>query len=127
MNKYSPTGESFLTMASQLNNELVNSSVILNYKSAQLKLNADTTAMELIDKLTAKRKELNQQQSSGTFTPDSLNEYSKIQIEVEKNQTIIKYSQTQQEAIQFLKNVNGEISQLIGIDFSSLIKRSTTC
>ena len=127
MNKYSPTGESFLTMVSQLNDVLVNISVIRKYKSAQEKLNANKAAIELIRKLNAARKKLNEQQSSGTFNENSLNDYYNISNEVEKNQTIIEYSQSQQEAIQFLKNVNYEISQLIGIDFSSLIKRSNTC
>ena len=127
VNKYSPTGESFLTMVSQLNDVLVNISVIRKYKSAQEKLNANKAAIELIRKLNAARKKLNEQQSSGTFNENSLNDYYNISNEVEKNQTIIEYSQSQQEAIQFLKNVNYEISQLIGIDFSSLIKRSNTC
>ena len=127
MNKYSSSGESFLTMATQLSDELANISVIKKYQSAQKKLNANAGAMELLRKLSAARKELSEKQYSGTFTQDSLNDYSNIQNEVEKNQTILEYSQTQQKAIQFLKNVNIEISQLIGIDFSSLIKRSNTC
>ena len=127
MNKYSPTGESFLTMVSQMNDELVTIPVIKYYKNAQVKLNANEAAMELIRKLNAARKKLNEQQSSGTFNENSLNDYYNISNEVEKNQTIIEYSQAQKEAIQFLKNVNYEISQLIGIDFSSLIKRSNTC
>jgi cell fate (sporulation/competence/biofilm development) regulator YlbF (YheA/YmcA/DUF963 family) len=127
MTQYSPTGESFLTMVSQLNDELVSISVIKDYKNAQTELNADKKAMELIRNLSAARKKLNEQQYAGTFTQASLEEYSKIQKEVEENKTINRYSQTQQAAVQFLKNVNFEISQLIGLDFSSLIKRSNTC
>lgn len=127
MKQYSPTGESFLTMVSQLNDELVSISVIKDYKNAQTELNADKKAMELIRNLSAARKKLNEQQYAGTFTQASLEEYSKIQKEVEENKTINRYSQTQQAAVQFLKNVNFEISQLIGLDFSSLIKRSNTC
>ena len=123
----SPTGQSFITMAAQLGDELVNISVIKNYKDAQNKLNSDAVAMELIRKLSAARKDLSEKQYAGTITPDSLNNYYSIQNEVEKNPTIIEYSQTQQEAVQFLKNVNFKISQLIGTDFSSLIKRSNTC
>jgi cell fate (sporulation/competence/biofilm development) regulator YlbF (YheA/YmcA/DUF963 family) len=128
MNKIiSSTGQSFITIATQLGVELNTISVIKNYKNAQQKLNSDAGAMDLIRNLSAARKELSQKQQSGTFTPDSLKVYSTIQNEVEKNQTILEYSQTQQEAVQFLKNVNLEISQSIGIDFSSLIKRSNTC
>jgi cell fate (sporulation/competence/biofilm development) regulator YlbF (YheA/YmcA/DUF963 family) len=128
MNKIiSSTGQSFITIATQLGVELNTISVIKNYKNAQQKLNSDAGAMDLIRKLSAARKELSEKQQSGTFTPDSLKVYSTIQNEVEKNQTILEYSQTQQEAVQFLKNVNLEISQSIGIDFSSLIKRSNTC
>jgi cell fate (sporulation/competence/biofilm development) regulator YlbF (YheA/YmcA/DUF963 family) len=128
MNKtISSTGQSFITIATQLGVELNTISVIKNYKNAQQKLNSDAGAMDLIRNLSAARKELSQKQQSGTFTPDSLKVFSTIQNEVEKNQTILEYSQTQQEAVQFLKNVNLEISQSIGIDFSSLIKRSNTC
>lgn len=127
MNKYSSSGESFLSKATQLSNEITNFSVIQKYQRAQKELNSDSGAMELIRKLSTARKELNQKQYLGTFTQDSLNEYSKIQNEVEKNKTINEYTQAQQEAMQFLKNVNLEISQLIGIDFSSLMKRSNTC
>ena len=128
MNKtITSTGQSFITMTTQLGDELVNISVIKNYKSAQKELNSDAGAMELIRKLSAARKDLSEKQFSGTIDPDSLNDYYNIQNEVEKNQTINEYSQTQQDAVQFLKNVNFEISQLIGTDFSSLIKRSNTC
>lgn len=127
MSKYSLTGQSFITMATQLSEELANISIISNYKSAQGKLNADGEAMELIRKLTAARQELYKKQTTGAFTPESLNDYYNIQNEAEKNSTIMEYSFAQQEAVQFLKNVNFEISQLIGIDFSSLIKRSNTC
>lgn len=127
MNKFSPTGESFLTMAAQLNNELVNTSIIQKYKSAQSKLNADATAMKLLRRLSDARNEINKMQMTGTFIPEVLNNYGEIQNEVESNPTIMEYSLAQQEAIQLLKNVNFEISQLIGIDFSSLIKRQTNC
>ncbi len=127
MNKYSPTGLSFITIAAQLSDELVSIPNIKKYKDAQKKLNEDAGAMELLRNLSAARKELNKKQISGTFTQESLNDYYNIQNEVEKNPTIMEYSLAQQEAMQFLKNVNFEISQLIGIDFSSLIKRSNTC
>ena len=127
MNKYSLTGVSFLTMVTQLGEELDTISVIKNYQNAQKKLNSDAKAMELIRKFSAARKDLSEKQYSGTITPDSLNNYHSIQNEVEKNQTILEVSQTQQEAVQFLKNVNFKISQLIGTDFSSLIKRTNTC
>ena len=128
MNKtITSTGQSFITMTNQLGEEMTTISVIKNYKDAQNKLNSDAVAMELIRKLSATRKDLSEKQFSGTIDPDSLNDYYSIQNEVEKNPTIMEYSQTQQEAVQFLKNVNFEISQLIGTDFSSLIKRSNTC
>jgi len=127
MNKYSPTGLSFITMAAKLSDELVSIANIKNFKGAQKKLNEEPGAMELLRKLSAARKELSQKQISDTFTQESLNDFYDVQKEVEKNSTINEYSQAQQEAIQFLKNVNFEISQLIGIDFSSLIKRSNTC
>lgn len=127
MNKYSPTGESFLTMVSQLNSELTDISIIKNYRNAQLKLNADATAMGLIRKLSDARNEMNKMQMAGTFIPEVLNNYGTLQNEVESNPIIMEYSLAQQEAVQFLKNVNYEISERIGLDFSTLIKRNNTC
>ena len=70
MNKYSPTGVSFLTMVTQLGEELNTISVIKNYKNAQINLNSDSTAMELIRKFSAARKDLSEKQYSGTITPN---------------------------------------------------------
>jgi cell fate (sporulation/competence/biofilm development) regulator YlbF (YheA/YmcA/DUF963 family) len=128
MNKtISPTGQSFITMTNQLGEEMTTISVISNLKASQKKLNEDLHAMELLRKLSVSRKELTEKQSSGTFTPDSLNDYSNIQKEVENNPTIREFSLAQQEVVQFMREVNSEISSLIGIDFSSLIPRKNSC
>ena len=123
----SPTGQSFITMTTQLGEEMTTISVISNYKALQKKLNEDLHAMELLRKLSASRKELSEKQSSGTFTQDSLKDYSSIQKEVENNQTIREFSLAQQEVMQFVREVNSEISSLMGIDFSSLIPRNNSC
>jgi len=128
MNKtISPTGQSFITMTTQLGEEMATISVISNYKALQKKLNEDLHAKELLGKLSASRKELSEKQSSGTFTQDSLKDYSNIQKEVENNQTIREFSLAQQEVVQFMREVNSEISSLLGIDFSSLIPRNNSC
>jgi cell fate (sporulation/competence/biofilm development) regulator YlbF (YheA/YmcA/DUF963 family) len=128
MNKtISPTGQSFITMTNQLGEEMATISVLRNFKASQKKMNEDLNAMELLRKLSASRKELSEKQSSGTFTQDSLNDYSNIQKEVENNPTIREFSLAQQEVVQFMREVNSEISSLIGIDFSSLIPRKNSC
>ena len=128
MNKtISSTGQSFITMTSQLGEELANISVIKNYQSAQKKLNSDAVAMELLRKLSTARKDLSEKQFSGTFTQDSLKDYSSIQKEVEKNLTIREFSLAQQEVVHLLREVNSEISNLIGTDFSSLLPRTNSC
>ena len=128
MNKtISSTGQSFITMTSQLGEELANISVIKNYQSAQKKLNSDAAAMEILRKLSAARKDLSKKQFSGTFTQDSLKDYSSIQKEVEKNLTIREFSLAQQEVVQLMREVNSEISNLLGTDFSSLLPRTNSC
>lgn len=128
MNKtISSTGQSFITMTTQLGEELANISVIKNYQSAQKKLNIDAGAMELLRNLSAARKDLSEKQFSGTFTQDNLHDYSDIQKEVEKNQTIHEFSLAQQEVVHLLREVNSEISNLIGTDFSSLLPRNKSC
>jgi cell fate (sporulation/competence/biofilm development) regulator YlbF (YheA/YmcA/DUF963 family) len=123
----SSTGQSFITMTTQLGEEMVGISVISNYRALQKKLNEDLSAKELLRRLSASRKELSEKQSSGTFTQDSLNDYSNIQKEVENNPTIREFSLAQQEVMQFMREVNSEISSLLGIDFSSLIPRNNSC
>jgi cell fate (sporulation/competence/biofilm development) regulator YlbF (YheA/YmcA/DUF963 family) len=128
MNKtISTSGLSFITMTTQLGEEMATISVISNYKALQKKLNEDLHAKELLGKLSASRKELSEKQSSGTFTQDNLNDYSNIQKEVENNPTIREFSLAQQEVMQFVREVNSEISSLMGIDFSSLIPRKNSC
>jgi cell fate (sporulation/competence/biofilm development) regulator YlbF (YheA/YmcA/DUF963 family) len=123
----SSTGQSFITMTTQLGEEMAGISVISNYRALQKKLNEDLSAKELLRRLSASRKELSEKQSSGTFTQDSLNDYSNIQKEVENNPTIREFSLAQQEVMQFMREVNSEISSLLGIDFSSLIPRNNSC
>jgi cell fate (sporulation/competence/biofilm development) regulator YlbF (YheA/YmcA/DUF963 family) len=123
----SSTGQSFITMTTQLGEEMAGISVIRNYRALQKKLNEDLSAKELLRRLSASRKELSEKQSSGTFTQDSLNDYSNIQKEVENNPTIREFSLAQQEVMQFMREVNSEISSLLGIDFSSLIPRNNSC
>jgi cell fate (sporulation/competence/biofilm development) regulator YlbF (YheA/YmcA/DUF963 family) len=123
----SSIGQSFMTMATQLGEELATISVISNYRATQKKLNEDDNAKEILRKLSAARKELGEKQFSGTITQEILDEYSKIQKEVENNQTIREFSLAQQENVQFLREVNLEISNLIGIDFSSLLPRNNSC
>ena len=48
-----------------------------------------------------------------------------IQQTVLRNTVILDYAQAQQEVVDFLREINGEISQLLGIDFASFANHAT--
>jgi len=126
MSNNSSIGESFISLANQLGEVLSRISVIKNYQEQQKRLYESQEAMYLLRKLSDARKELNTKQRLGTITQEDINSYQKIYDEVGKTPIITEYYQAQQDAVQFLRNVNFEISQLIGIDFSSLIRKKSS-
>ena len=54
-----------------------------------------------------------------------MDELRAIQEQVQKNTVIMDYAGAQQQAVDFLREINTEISQLLGINFASLANHST--
>jgi len=75
----------------------------------------------LLEQLSAAQAELRTRQMSGSVIQNDIDALRALQGEVQSNRVIRNYAQTQQAAIAFLPQVNQEISQLLGLDFASLV------
>jgi cell fate (sporulation/competence/biofilm development) regulator YlbF (YheA/YmcA/DUF963 family) len=105
---------------------LLASEPFLVYQQSQARMNSDLQAHALLERLSALQTGLRRKQTNGCVTQVDIEELRAAQAEVRANQTIMAYAQSQQEAVNFLREINQEISQLLGVDFASL-SRATTC
>jgi cell fate (sporulation/competence/biofilm development) regulator YlbF (YheA/YmcA/DUF963 family) len=106
---------------------LQQSEPFLHYQMAVRKLHGDRTAMQLLADLAEAQRNIREQQYSNTISDRDLNHLRELQNAIRSNDAILAYGIAQQEAIAFLREVNDAISNLIGIDFASLTRRSGCC
>lgn len=116
-----------LEVASNLAENLAQSEPFLRYKAAEEKLTADTGAQNLLAELSELQQTVRAQQYAGGISESQLKRLRELQTAANQNETIQEYGLAQEYAVAFLREVNQEISQLIGIDFASLTRRSSGC
>ena len=104
---------------------LLASEPFLAYHQSKERLESDTQARGLLERLSALQSGLRRKQSNGGVTKAEIDELRAFQLQVQANATIMAYAQSQQEAVNYLREINQEISQLLGIDFASLARQST--
>ena len=104
---------------------LLASEPILAYHQSQARLESDPAARGLLERLSALQSSLRRKQTNGGVTQAEIDELRAVQAQVQANATIMAYAQSQQEAVNFLREINQEISQLLGMDFASLARQST--
>ena len=97
------------------------------YQKSRVQYKSDSQAHALIERLSALQTEFRHKQTNGNVTEADIKELGAVQSEVQSNATLIAYSTTQQAAASFLREINQEISQLLGVDFASLAKQSSCC
>jgi cell fate (sporulation/competence/biofilm development) regulator YlbF (YheA/YmcA/DUF963 family) len=78
-----------------------------------------------MERLSNAQATVRQQQVSGNVGQAEVNSLRLIQRTALSNPVILDYAQAQQEAVEFLREINGEISQLLGIDFASFANHAT--
>jgi cell fate (sporulation/competence/biofilm development) regulator YlbF (YheA/YmcA/DUF963 family) len=105
---------------------LLASEPFLAYHQSQVRLDSDPQARALLERLSALQSGLRRKQTNGGVTQAEIEELRAVQDQVQANATILAYAQSQQEAVNFLREINQEISQLLGVNFASLA-RATTC
>ncbi len=104
---------------------LLASELFMHYQEARKLINEDSEARPLMERLSNSQATVRQQQTSGSVGQAEVDSLRLIQQRVLRNPVILDYAQSQQEAVDFLREINAEISQLLGIDFASFAKHAT--
>lgn len=116
-----------LAATEDLANQLLASESFTAYHAAHGWFNADPEARALLQQLSQSQAELRQKQARRTVTQSDVDQLKVLQSAVQADRTIADYARTQQAAIGFLREINREISELLGVDFAALAKRSGCC
>ena len=101
------------------------SDTFVRYRQIQIWMNEDHKAHALLEQLSKNQANLRKKQSNGGVTQNEIDSLRTLQEQVQNNKVIMTYTQSQQEAVNFLREVNNEISQLLGIDFASFANHAT--
>ena len=121
-----PTLTTTMQEATQsLIDNLLASEAFVRYQRAHTRLSADNDARSLLNQLSQLQAHFRQQQANGGVTQAEINSVRELQQKVQRNQIIMAYAQSQQEAVNFLREINNEISQLLGIDFAALANHAS--
>jgi cell fate (sporulation/competence/biofilm development) regulator YlbF (YheA/YmcA/DUF963 family) len=120
------------TLSSQLQeatesliNNLLASEAFVRYQNAHARFKADQEARDLMDQLAKLQARLRQKQSTGEVNQAEIDSLRLLQQRVQRNSVIMAYAQSQEEAVNFLREINNEISQLLGLNFASFANHST--
>jgi cell fate (sporulation/competence/biofilm development) regulator YlbF (YheA/YmcA/DUF963 family) len=81
----------------------------------------------LLHDLAAAQAELRRRQYDNSLSQEDLQRLRSLQEAVQSTGSISEHTAAQQRVIALVREVNQEISQLLGIDFGSLAKRSGCC
>jgi cell fate (sporulation/competence/biofilm development) regulator YlbF (YheA/YmcA/DUF963 family) len=106
---------------------LLASGAFVRYHQAQVIINTDPQANALLNQLSEMQSEMRQKQANNNLTKDEIDALRSLQAKGRENTTIKEYADSQQGVINFVREVNTEINQLLGIDFASLTRRSGCC
>lgn len=104
---------------------LLASDAFIHYQQAQSRLNEDHNARDLLQQLSQAQTRLRQKQAKGEVTQADIDELRELQAKVQRTSVILDYAGAQQAAINFLCEINGEISGLLGVNFATFANHST--
>jgi cell fate (sporulation/competence/biofilm development) regulator YlbF (YheA/YmcA/DUF963 family) len=117
----------FLTATEALAENLASSEPIVAYRVSCERLDADSPAEALLQRLGQLQSEIRASPIRGAVTQADLERLQTLQREVRSNPIINTYASTQQIAVAYLREITTEISQLLGIDFAALARLSGGC
>ena len=115
------------TATQTLAETLAASEPILRYQQAKKILDGDLTAQDLLQKLSVAQADLRDRQLRSEVAQADIDQLHTLQSEAQANPIILEFAQSQQTAVAYLREINQEISQLIGLDFAKLARRSSCC
>ena len=106
---------------------LAASEPFVHYFQARQAFEADSDAQSLLKDLSSIQGEIRQKQQRGQVTQGDIDVLRTMQQQTQSNETIMQYATTQQNAVNFLREINQEISQLLGVDFAALSRQTDCC
>lgn len=118
--------EELVAATEELAEYLLAAEPFIVYKRAQNQFKVDVQAQSMLEQLSTLQSSLRSAQSNLNVSETDIQQLRALQNEVRQNTTIMEYSRAQQSAINYLREINQEISQLLGLDFAALA-RQTTC
>jgi cell fate (sporulation/competence/biofilm development) regulator YlbF (YheA/YmcA/DUF963 family) len=116
-----------VTATESLGTTLRQAEPVVFYHLARETLEANSEATALLKRFSEAQAVVRSRQARGEVTPADVERLRALQREVQANPTILQYVQTQQSALGYLREVNRDISELLGTDFGSLAKRPGCC
>jgi cell fate (sporulation/competence/biofilm development) regulator YlbF (YheA/YmcA/DUF963 family) len=106
---------------------LLASEAFVRYHHSQVRLDQDSQAQALLNQLSKDQAELRKKQTDSSLTKEEVDSLRALQTQVRENDVIKGYAEAQQAAVNFMREINAEVSQLLGIDFAGFTKRSGCC
>ncbi|RPI24235.1 MAG: YlbF family regulator [Chloroflexota bacterium] len=94
------------------------------YRQAIQALEADPRAGDLLRRLAQAQTAMRTRQSQSGIPQADIDALRHLQREAQANETILSFSESQQAAIAYIREINQEISQMLGVDFGALARRS---
>jgi cell fate (sporulation/competence/biofilm development) regulator YlbF (YheA/YmcA/DUF963 family) len=116
--------DSLLRAASALADSLLAEGPLAAYAEAELRLSEDAGALELLDSVRNAQAQLRLKQTSGQVVPADIRYLRELQRSMQAQGTIAAYIGAQSEAKDYLRLVNSELSDLLGLDFASFLSSS---
>ena len=104
---------------------LLASEVFVCYQQARTHFNADNEARALMDQLSKSQAHVRQKQGKGEVNQAEIDSLRLLQQRVQCSPVIMEYAQSQQEAVNFLREINNEISELLGVNFATFANLAT--
>jgi cell fate (sporulation/competence/biofilm development) regulator YlbF (YheA/YmcA/DUF963 family) len=118
---------SLLEVTTNLAENILQSEPFLQYKEAERKQQADPKARQLLTALSEMQQKIRELQYASAISQTDLKRLRVLQNAVATNDVIKEYTVAQELAVALLREVNQDISNLIGVDFASLTRRSGGC
>ena len=116
-----------LEATSNLAENLVQSEHFLRFKEATRKLQSDTDATALLTEFSSLQQKIRAQQRSNQISEEEIKRLRELQSAIMANETIQEKELAEEYAVAFLGEVNQEISNMLGVDFATLARRSSGC
>ncbi len=100
---------------------------VKSYLGASAALQSDAEATGLLDQLSERQTALRSKQNDNTLTQADIDALRELQARVQAQPAIAAYLQAHQDLQALLPQLNYEISQLLGVDFAGLARKSGCC